>query len=60
MPIWLRKFTHKSISDFYEKEREEYDKQSGKSKIDPNAKQQQKLPNVNIPDFVSKIKSSKK
>lgn len=26
MPIWLRKFTFKKISEFYEKEKEEYDK----------------------------------
>jgi len=60
MPIWLRRFTHKSISDFYAKEKEEYEKHSGKKKIDPNNPIKENLPNVNVPDFVSKLKSSKK
>jgi hypothetical protein len=60
MPVWLRRFTHKSISDFYEKEKEEYEKSSGKQKIDPNNPVNTKLPNVNVPDFVSKVKSMKK
>lgn len=60
MPVWLRRFTHKSISDFYEKEKEEYDKLSGKQKIDANNPMKQNLPNVNVPDFVSKLKSTKK
>lgn len=62
MPIWLRKFTHTTINDFYIKEKEEYDKASGQSKIDPNnpIKNMKELPKVNLPDFVSKIKSVKK
>ena len=58
----MRKFTHKSINDFYMKEKEEYDNASGKSKIDPNnpIKNMKDMPKVNLPDFVSKIKSSKK
>jgi len=32
MPIWLRKFTHNTIREFYEKEKEEYDKAANKSK----------------------------
>ena len=32
MPIWLRKYTFKEISDFYEKERKEYDKAQSKGK----------------------------
>lgn len=31
MPIWLRRFTLNSISDFYSKQKEEYDKVSKKS-----------------------------
>jgi hypothetical protein len=31
MPIWLRNFTFKSIQEFYEKEKEEYDKVNKKS-----------------------------
>jgi hypothetical protein len=44
------------------KEKEEYDNASGKSKIDPNnpIKNMKDMPKVNLPDFVSKIKSSKK
>lgn len=30
MPIWLRRFTFNSIKDFYEKEKEEYDKATNK------------------------------
>lgn len=33
MPIWLRKFTFNSMNEFYEKEREEYDKASGKGEL---------------------------
>lgn len=32
MPIWLRRYTHNTISEFYKKEREEYEKASGKAK----------------------------
>ena len=32
MPIWLRKFTYNNIKEFYEKEKEEYDKATNKSK----------------------------
>ena len=32
MPIWLRKFTYNNIREFYEKEKEEYDKAANKSK----------------------------
>jgi len=62
MPIWLRKFTHNSINDFYTKEKDNYDKATGKNKIDPNnpINNMKELPKVNLPDFVSKIKSSKK
>ena len=33
MPIWLRRFTFNSIDEFYKKEREEYDKASGKGEL---------------------------
>ena len=33
MPIWLRNFTFQKISEFYEKEKAEMDKASGKSKL---------------------------
>jgi len=31
MPIWLRNFTFRNIQEFYEKEKEEYDKVNKKS-----------------------------
>tara|TARA_R110000796_G_scaffold66936_1_gene153798 strand:+ start:41 stop:307 length:267 start_codon:yes stop_codon:yes gene_type:complete len=31
MPIWLRNYTFRNIEEFYEKEREEYDKVNKKS-----------------------------
>jgi hypothetical protein len=36
MPIWLRKFTYNNIREFYEKEKEEYDKAMNKSKTITN------------------------
>jgi hypothetical protein len=62
MPIWLRKFTHKNISDFYIKEKAEYDKAVGKQTIDPNnpLKSIKDMPKVNLPEYVSKIKNTKK
>ena len=33
LPIWLRRFTFQNISEFYEKEKAEMEKASGKSKI---------------------------
>ena len=32
MPVWLRNYTYRKISDFYEKEKEEMDKARGKQK----------------------------
>lgn len=63
MPIWLRKYTYNLISEFYENEKKEIEKQRGKetltanSKIPPSAKN---LPKVNIPEFVSSVKKPKK
>lgn len=31
MPIWLRNFTYNKILEFYEKEKEQYEKSSGKN-----------------------------
>ena len=45
MPIWLRKYTFKEISDFYDREKKEYEKSQGKGsstvvdtsgKVDPS------------------------
>lgn len=32
MPVWLRNYTFRKISDFYEKEKEEYEKAKGRQK----------------------------
>ncbi len=32
MPIWLRRFTFNSIKEFYDKEKEEYEKATNKGK----------------------------
>ena len=49
-PIWLRNFTYNSIVEFYEKEKEEYNKSSKSSSgqsFDPSKGQQ-------VPDVVRK------
>ncbi len=33
LPIWLRRFTFQNINEFYEKEKAEMEKASGKSKL---------------------------
>lgn len=50
-PIWLRNFTYTKINDHYEKEKEAYDKASGKSKLGNNIP---KGPNVRQPDYSAK------
>lgn len=67
MPIWLRKFVHKEIYDFYEKEKEEYEKSiNGRQQISAGTDQNtlSKIKNsvakTQIPDFVSTVKKSKK
>lgn len=59
MPIWLRTFTYKTISDFYEKEKEEYEKATGKGKtIGENTKLSKIGINPN-PTYTSKVTSKK-
>lgn len=63
MPIWLRKYIYTSISEFYTKEKEAFEKSSGQEKITANSKipeSAKNLPKVNVPDFVSKVKKPKK
>jgi hypothetical protein len=51
------------MTQFYEKERADYEKSSGREKLTPNSNPQEiasKLPKVNVPDFVSKVKKPKK
>ena len=48
MPIWLRKFTHKQIADFKQKESEAYKKASSKS---PNTTSTQ-MGDANIPEHI--------
>lgn len=63
MPIWLRKYTYNLINEFYQKERQEIEKQRGKETLTANSKipnSARNLPKVNIPDFVSSVKKPKK
>jgi len=52
-PIWLRNFTFKKMNDHYEKEKEAYDKASGKSKLGNNVP---KGPNIRQPDYSAKAR----
>jgi hypothetical protein len=67
MPIWLRRYTFNEIKTFYDKEREEYERASGRDIITASTNPQKIISNapkdlqkVNMPSFVSKIKSSPK
>jgi len=59
MPIWLRRYTFRQIREFYEKEKEEYEKASGKNTITANSslgKIKNANQKVDVPSFVSTIK----
>ena len=63
MPIWLRNFTFKEINDFYEKEKEEYEKASGIEKIEANTdinKLKSISKNIQVPTYVTTAKRPKK
>jgi hypothetical protein len=67
MPIWLRKYTFNEIKTFYEKEREEYEKASGKNILTADSGKEKFANNVKpstkpieVPAFVSKVKSNTK
>ena len=59
MPIWLRKFTFNAIKEFYDNEREEYEKASGNGQIMKNADQLTKMAKnekaLQKPTYVSKV-----
>ena len=59
MPIWLRRFTFGVIKEFYDNEREEYEKASGNSQIMKNAdqlaKQAKQEKALQQPTYVSKV-----
>ena len=50
MPIWLRRFTFNTINEFYQKEKEEYDKATSKGELVTANKP---LAKPNIPDFAN-------
>ena len=67
MPLWLRRYTFNEIKAFYDKEKEEYEKAAGHNTITANTSADQIIRNapansqkVNVPAFVSKVKSSSK
>lgn len=62
MPVWLRKFTHSEISQFYQKEKEEIQKSYGKEEItaQTDVNKIRQLAKVDVPSFVSKVKSKSK
>lgn len=64
MPVWLRRYTYNEISQFYQKEREEFEKSLGKEQVTGNtdpSKFMNSVPSkVNVPDFVSSVKRPKK
>jgi len=53
MPIWLRKYTFKEISDFYEDEKKQYEKASGKQNttvVDTSGKvNRENIPSYQLP-----------
>ena len=64
MPVWLRRFTFNEISQFYQKEKEEFEKSLGKEQVTGNTDPSKFINNfpskVNVPDFVSSVKRPKK
>ncbi len=54
MPVWLRKFTHNKINQFY-KEREEATKKSEKTWVSGEAKEEAKRnTKISPPDYITK------
>lgn len=54
MPIWLRKFTFQKMNEFYEKEKEEINKASGKSKLGNSTP---RGPAIRQPSYTSKARN---
>ena len=61
MPLWLRRYTHNKLDEFYKNEKEEYDKQVNKNQLTQNTKASdiKSLPKVNMPSYVSSVKKGK-
>jgi len=59
MPIWLRKFTFNAIKEFYDTEKEEYEKASGNGQTMKSADQVAKMVKnekaLQKPTYVSKV-----
>jgi hypothetical protein len=53
MPIWLRNFTYRNIQEFYQKEKEAYEKAQGKSQLKGN---QPKGPAIRTPSYNTKAR----
>jgi hypothetical protein len=67
MPLWLRRYTFNEIKTFYDKERDEYEKASGRDTITANTDPKQLISNapkeatkIITPTFVSRVKSTSK
>ena len=69
MPVWLRRYTFHEIHEFYEKEKEEYEKAQGKNTITANSKLDKFKGSsdfkatsdmINVPSFVSKVRANNK
>lgn len=64
MPVWLRRFTFNEISQFYQKEKEEFEKSLGNEQVTSNTDlskfAKNKFSNVTVPDFVTSVKRPKK
>jgi len=62
MPIWLRKYTHTKINEFYIQEKAEFDKHMNKNQITENTKLSnlpKNLPKAAVPSYVSSVKKGK-
>ena len=62
MPIWLRNFTFREVDEYYQKEKEEYDKAAGRDKItaDTDPSKIKPIPKVQVPNFITTVKKPKK
>ena len=53
MPVWLRKFTFTKIQEFYDKEKESYEKVKGNQQLTPN---QAQGPAVKNPSYTTRAR----
>ena len=54
MPIWLRRFTFAAIKEYYDKEREEHDKQTNKGETLTNKTKIARPPVAPQPTYTTK------